>query len=145
MPTGIYKRQPLEERFWSKVNKTSSCWLWIASQNGVGYGRFAINRKLKLAHRVAYEMLISKIPKGLVLDHLCRVRHCVNPDHLEPVTHGVNISRGVFSKRTSCKNGHEYTEENTYYHPSTNFRECRKCMRAWAKNYRLTRQKAIAI
>ena len=77
----------LYQRFWAKVNKTDTCWLWTASTlNGYGQikagGRFG---KILLAHRVAYEMLVGPIPEGLQLDHLCRVTLCVNPKHLEPV------------------------------------------------------------
>lgn len=105
-----------EERFWAKVNKTETCWLWTAVIVG-GYGKFWLDRHVG-AHRFCYELLVGPVPDGLVLDHLCRVRHCVNPDHLEPVTHRENVSRGVGptainSQKTHCKRGHPFTKENT--------------------------------
>lgn len=83
------------DRFWSKVNKTDSCWIWTATLYDSGYGRFRYNNKWNKAHRIAYNFLVGEIPEGLELDHLCRVRCCVNPDHLEPVTHRENMVRGA--------------------------------------------------
>ena len=94
MPTGHYKRPSTEERFWSHVDITEDCWLWTASTN-FGYGQFYAHKRNYRPHRYAYELLVGEVPDGLVLDHLCRVRHCVNPAHLEPVTHRTNINRGV--------------------------------------------------
>lgn len=88
-----------EQRFWPKVDKTSTCWLWtgaltLASNKHVGgYGRFRVGAQMRRAHRYAYELLVGPIPAGLDLDHLCNNRRCVNPAHLEPVTRAVNISR----------------------------------------------------
>lgn len=81
--------------FWRKVAiQPDGCWLWSGSTNGHGYGRLARSGKLHGAHRFAYEHFIGPIPNGLDLDHLCRVRLCVNPSHLEPVTRGENLLRG---------------------------------------------------
>lgn len=80
--------------FWGKVDKTEECWLWGGTINLEGYGSIKRNRKRLVAHRVSYEELVGPIPQGLVLDHLCRVRHCVKPDHLEPVTIKENVLRG---------------------------------------------------
>lgn len=132
---------PLEERFWSKVNKDGplGCWVWTASLSADGYGQFIVMRGTRgfpvRAHRVAWELLRGPIPDGLVLDHRCRNRACVNPDHLEPVTNEENIERGVWqpvinSRKTHCLRGHEFTEENTYRPPKRpHTRQCRKCMR----------------
>lgn len=101
------------ERFMSKVNKTDTCWLWIASKTKDGYGRFRVGEKIKGSHRVSYSHFVGEIPEGLQIDHLCRVRNCVNPDHLEPVTHIENQKRGVSGiherSKTSCPKGHPYS------------------------------------
>ena len=95
-------RKSISERFWEKVDKTATCWLWRASIRNHGYGRIKVNGRAEQAHRVAYELLVGPIPEGLTLDHLCRVRLCVNPAHLEPVTQKVNIRRGL----TGTHNNH---------------------------------------
>jgi hypothetical protein len=74
-------------RFWSKVAKTPTCWLWLDTLNTSGYGRFTIGRgNEKMAHRLAFELEVGPIPEGLTLDHLCNHTDCVRPSHLEPVT-----------------------------------------------------------
>jgi hypothetical protein len=101
--------QTVEERFWPKVDKDApgGCWLWTAATAN-GYGRFSIgpaaSRVLVQSHVFAYELRVSR---GLVLDHLCRVKRCVNPRHLEPVTISVNALRGdLGSRRLVCRRGH---------------------------------------
>lgn len=85
---------------------------------------------LLMAHRVYWERANGVIPDGLRLDHLCRVRACVNPEHCEPVTQKTNIERGLKGAlRTHCKHGHELTEENTYHRRADNSRVCRTCHR----------------
>ena len=138
---GHARRQTLTfvEAFWSKVDKDGPvpehkpelgpCWLWTAGQNGEGYG-FTTALFRMLAHRFAYELLVGPIPEGLQLDHLCRVRNCVRPDHLEPVTNRVNVQRGARgSLVTHCPAGHEYDEANTYYAKRDGHRVCRTCRR----------------
>lgn len=119
-------------RLLAKVNKTDSCWIWMASQNGHGYGQFRYRGMTRSAHRAAYELLVGPIPDGLDLDHICRVRNCVNPDHLEPVTHAENVRRGnsgsKWAAKTHCPHGHAYTPENTVHYPSGS-RACRTCQR----------------
>lgn len=87
--------------------------------------------KPRRAHRVAYELLVGPIPEGLVLDHLCRVRHCVNPDHLEPVTKRENERRGkcgeLFVRVRTCLRGHELSASNVYMWGNPPRRYCRKC------------------
>jgi hypothetical protein len=122
------------EGFWSRVTKTESCWLWTGMANANGYGmcnRAPTHGRLAAAHRVAYELLVGPIPDGLELDHLCRVRNCVNPTHLEPVTGAENRRRAGLAK-THCPQGHEYTTENTYLKP-TGGRQCRACNRPAAR------------
>jgi len=121
---------PAEERFWAKVEKTETCWLWTAYQDGGGYGQFRVNGHGILAHRFAYELLIGPIPAGLTLDHLCRVRHCVNPAHLEPVSQRENTLRGESfaaqeARRTHCHKGHAYDLLNTRIYRG--WRRCRAC------------------
>jgi hypothetical protein len=143
--TDLPPRLTREERFWVKVDKNGPlpefrpalgpCWLWTASLDRKGYGKFAdgkIDGKTKMvqAHRFAYDLVKGSSPEGLDLDHLCRVRHCVNPAHLEPVTRRVNLMRGqTLPARqvmfTHCPQGHPYDEENTYWYG--NNRKCRKC------------------
>jgi len=84
---------PVLDRFEKFINKTDTCWLWLGHKAGNGYGTFKMDYRKRLAHRLAYEFYVGAIPKGLVIDHLCRVRHCVNPDHLEAVTHAENLLR----------------------------------------------------
>ena len=102
--------------FWSKaeVRGPAECWPWQRSTNGRGYGRVRVNGKQTGAHRVAYEFRKGPIPAGLEIDHLCRQRSCVNPDHLEAVRHQVNVLRGVgasaqCARQITCKNGHPFT------------------------------------
>lgn len=117
------------------VNPDTQCWEWFGVRDGEGYGRLYIGRirpETPLAHRLSYMAFIGPIGDGLPLDHLCRVRHCVNPAHLEPVTHRVNVLRGmtipaVFAARDACKHGHAYTPENVQM--SGNTRRCRACHR----------------
>jgi hypothetical protein len=125
----------MDKRFWAKVQKTDGCWLWTgALASGYGYfGRMTPNGpKNFLAHRIAYEQLVGLIPAGLVIDHLCRNRRCVNPAHMEPVTIRENLLRGESppaqnARRTHCKYGHEYTKENTsVYHAKRFCLTCRK-------------------
>lgn len=117
----------LESRFIPEP--MSGCWLWEAGLNPKGYGWF----RGRLAHRVLYELVRGPIPKDLVLDHLCRLHCCVNPDHLEAVTHKVNIMRGegIAPKRaaqTHCIHGHPFDTKNTYYRKDKpQLRQCREC------------------
>lgn len=87
----------------------SGCWLWLGYGTANGYGSLRIDGKHVLAHRAAYELYKGPIPAGLDLDHLCRVRCCVNPDHLEPVTRSVNLRRGIEAR--GCKNGHAFSAD----------------------------------
>lgn len=106
------------------------CWLWKGTKDEDGYGKFSFKRggwNVRVAHRYAYELYVGHIPKGLTLDHLCRVRHCVNPAHLEPVTNHENLMRGVSpsainSRKTHCPQGHAYDGLNVRGH-----RVCNRC------------------
>jgi len=83
-------RKSAEERFWSKVEKTEACWNWTAYKNDDGYGLFRSDYVTRPAHRIAYQLLESEIPAGMVLDHICHNRGCVNPTHLRIVTRKQN-------------------------------------------------------
>lgn len=115
----------------------SGCWIWVGRLDSHGYGAFG---RCSKAHRESYRLTVGEPPKGLELDHLCRVRCCVNPDHLEPVTHRENIIRGIAPARASafqrskthCKHGHPYSLQNTYVDPR-GFRNCRTCLARSAK------------
>jgi len=131
-------------RFWTKVDKNGpvpshrpelgQCWLWTATKSN-GYGMFSLNSGMVLAPRYAYELTHGSIGDR-DLDHLCRNPSCVNPDHLEPVTHRENVLRGIGptamqAAQTHCKRGHPFDEENTYIIPTTGSRQCRTCVVAY--------------
>jgi len=133
------------ERFWARVERVpfETCWLWTAGLSK-GYGRFHVRGpagKYVYAHRVSYELLRGPIPAGLTIDHLCRNRACVNPDHLEPVTMRENLMRGegvgaINARKTTCPQGHDYTTESTYIY--NGWRRCRPCD---VQRHRRTRSK----
>ena len=131
------------KRFWSKVKKTLSkkgCWLWIASKSSNGYGAFWYKDKVKLAHRISYAIHKGKIPRNKTIDHLCRIRHCINPDHMEVVTGKINTLRGesipaINARKTHCQNGHEFTIENTNNYKG--LRICRTCHKEYNRQWRI--------
>lgn len=111
----------------------NGCWLWTGSVNNCGYGNFRYDGTPMGAHRASYLIFVGPIPTGMSIDHLCRVRRCVNPAHLEPVTQRLNVLRGiaptaVHGAKTHCIHGHEFTAENTRHHgPDGRWRQCRAC------------------
>lgn len=139
MNTLRYGDDRLPENFWSRVSEDSSgCWLWTGAQKGKGYANVWHNKRDDYGHRVAYRELVGEIPAGLVIDHLCRNRLCVNPQHMEPVTNRENLVRGVrFEPPTHCKRGHEMTQENTARWSGR--RQCRTCARDHDRNRRSLR------
>lgn len=138
---------PLDDRFWAKVmpEPMSGCWLWAGALSK-GYGHFALTKgDVRNAHRLAYEELVGPIPAGLHLDHLCRNRACVNPDHLEPVTNRENTVRGAhpmvvpFHTGRCVSGRHEMTEANTVTRDGGR-RKCRACLNEWYRNWRAERR-----
>lgn len=132
----LYQRLP--ERVRKKIAfDAEGCWLWTAGVRDTGYGTIwwkfdGEPKRNHLAHRAVYRLLVSEIPAGLQLDHLCRVITCVHPDHLEPVTQRENIARGesatVFqARKTHCKYGHPFAGDNLLMHKNGRWRICRTC------------------
>lgn len=120
------------ERFAQKVRPgENGCIEWTASINGAGYGTFtAASYQTVMAHRWAYERFVGLIPEGLRLDHLCRNRRCVNPEHLEPVSQRENVRRGLGNaSKTHCPKGHPYSGSYLHIDPKTGHRSCHQCRR----------------
>jgi hypothetical protein len=128
-----------EQRFWAKVQKTETCWLWTGSKTPNGYPVFWNGKIQEGSHRYAYELLVGPIPAGLHIDHLCRNPGCVNPAHLEPVTQRENTMRSPIAPaalnaaKTHCKRGHPFDDENTYVvmRNGRPIRSCRICRRGY--------------
>lgn len=138
----IRPSRPVYDRIMEKVSPepNSGCWLWTASLDSHGYGQIMTpDQKPKRAHRVLYQCVKGDVAANLDLDHLCRNRGCVNPDHLEPVTRSVNLRRGIgprktkerFAQKTGCMNGHKYEAGSyiVYFHVKRkrSYRICKVC------------------
>ena len=127
-------RAPID-RFLDKivVPAEGTCWLWGGAIGPKGYGAFGLGPRgsgCVRPHRFAYEHFVGPIPDGLQIDHLCRVRHCVNPDHLEVVTNAENTRRGLKGRLViECAQGHPYNEANTGRKTPSGRRYCRACAR----------------
>jgi hypothetical protein len=127
-------------RFWGYVDKTATCWLWNGPRWSTGYGMFIYHQEHLSAHRFVYTLCRGPIPKGLVIDHLCRNPRCVNPSHLEAVKHSENILRGFgraarLARMTVCGvAGHPLSGKNLYVSPDGK-RRCRACKKAYLDKY----------
>jgi len=144
----------LPDRFWSKCmpEPNSGCWLWFGQATPKGYGQLGFqSRKVRrnvYAHRLAYVVLVSAIPNGMQIDHLCRNARCCNPAHLEPVTPRENILRGdgprITRERhasiTHCRQGHPFDEENTHLTRHRDGRRSRQCKQCWRREERRKRE-----
>lgn len=123
-------------RFWSKMKavkgNSKACWLWEGAKSRDGYAIFA-SKDERYAHRISYQLLVGSIPLAYEVDHLCRVRNCINPEHLEAVTRHENNARKV-DLITHCPKGHPYNEVNTYHHGNARF--CRVCRKLLAREER---------
>jgi len=126
------------ENFWARVDATGPCWLWLGPIDPNGYGRVRVGNRNLYVHRVVRELLVGSIPDGLECDHVCRVRRCCNPDHVEPVTHAENIMRAPVRgapRSTHCKRGHPFDDANTRI--TVKGRVCRACTRLMKKQRRI--------
>ncbi|MFF0744203.1 HNH endonuclease signature motif containing protein [Streptomyces sp. NPDC004111] len=125
------------------IDAPGGCWIWTGCLDRDGYGRMRVDGRRQYVHRLSYEGLRGRIPAGLEIDHLCRVRACANPDHLEPVPHRVNVLRGesfaaLKARQTQCVNGHTFTAGSVYRAPNGT-RKCRPCRAAANQRYRQRR------
>lgn len=125
-------------RLVNMMHRENTCWVWDGAVTKDGYGKTFIMigkyQKNILAHRLSYQVFVGDIPEGLTLDHLCRVKSCINPDHLQPVTMAENLLRAktipttINANKTHCKNGHPFDDENTiHYINKKNGRPARGC------------------
>ncbi len=121
MPLDLSRQYRDEDRGYK-----TPCWIWLWCKDVNGYGRVRVDGAARLAHRATYILLRGDVPANLELDHLCRQPACINPDHLEPVTHLENMRRGEEANRTHCPQGHTYDETNTYVRKDES-RQCRSC------------------
>lgn len=135
MIAATFEVAELPERTANRISVSpDGCWLWTRPLNNRGYGCITVGGTSKVAHRFVYELLCGSIPDGLTLDHLCSVRHCVNPSHLEPCSIRENILRAPSSHaarnaaKTHCLRGHEFNDKNTRVNRE-GWRVCRVCQR----------------
>lgn len=126
--------QTVEEKLLLNSRIDGQCWRWTRSHNPKGYGKLRVDRKVRHVHRFAYEIWVGPIPTWLEIDHRCRVRDCINPSHLEAVTHAENLRRGdtipaINSRKTHCLRGHEFTPANIMWQTQNGRkgRHCRRC------------------
>lgn len=120
------------QRFWSKVQIGAECWTWTATRQSCGYGHFWHNGRMEGAHRFAWKEANGPIPEGMTIDHLCKVRHCVNPAHMDVVTLKENLRRSdgacaINGRKTHCSRGHPFDDVNTGQW--RNERYCKACRR----------------
>ena len=150
---GGRQTEPLDARILKKTDRSGDCWLWTGYLDRDGYAVITVGKQVMRAHRVSYSTFVGAIADGLEIDHLCRIRHCVRPEHLEPVSRRENVLRqieatgAIGGQRPNslatdgvCVAGHTMDEENTYRNGGRAF--CRACHRQ--RNRRYAAQKRAA-
>ncbi len=139
-------RTVIEVLLGNTAKSQDGCIVWTGMKNGYGYGVIDWQGRRLMVHRVIYEMARGPIPEGLQIDHLCRVRNCVNPNHMEPVAPKENVRRGIVGGfgtcRTHCPAGHLFSGGNLYMTPSGG-RRCRICARIHSRRHRA--KKAVTL
>lgn len=131
----------LHQRLIAKITTHADCWLWTGGKDHKGYGQIKIDGKQARAHRASFEFFRGAIPEGKQLDHLCRNRACIRPDHLEPVTPRENTLRGhtiaaAQAALTQCPRGHRYDGSNLRLSNHGRRRHCRACANEWPSRRR---------
>lgn len=155
---GYYLDEYDAARFWAHIDfhggtpyvndplatASGNCWNWNGevAKHVNEYGRFKVFGQWRQAHHISFLDFDNVIPNGLEMDHLCRNSRCVNPAHLEAVTHEENVRRGILGAAETCASGHPYTVENTRleHRKSGSYRACRTCLKLWKRNAYLRRQ-----
>jgi hypothetical protein len=138
--TGCNASTPIIKRFFSRVQKTDTCWIWTGAKHPAGYGRLMFGGHSTCAHRLSWMLHRGALNQDVTIDHLCHNKLCVNPDHLEPVSRGENARRYMLS-RTHCSNGHAFNKENTAINHNGH-RRCKACARMFAKKYAAMKRSA---
>jgi hypothetical protein len=145
------------ERLWPRfeLKPDTGCWMWQGADNGKGYGQIWMNGRMRRVHRIAYLLTFGPLPADKQIDHLCRERACLNPEHMQVVSNRENVARGngpgALAARTNrCKNGHEFTPENTYHYTHSQSkgggpgRRCNTCHAATNRAYKQRQKAALA-
>lgn len=127
-----------------RISKAGACWIY-RGHTKQGYPIVRQNKKFRTAHRVFYELTVGPVASGLVLNHICRNRKCVNPKHLEQISNRKNILIGEGAgaknaRKVKCKHGHDFSKKNTYSAPGSSYRSCRKCMVVRTQKWRLKKR-----